>query len=44
MADGVVVASALINAFDAAPAGEGIAAAGTLARDLRAAAVRAADG
>lgn len=35
MAEGVVVASALINAFDAAPAGTGIAAAAMLARALR---------
>ena len=39
MADGVVVASALINAFDAAPPGEGIAAAAKLARELRDAAL-----
>jgi tryptophan synthase alpha chain len=39
MADGVVVASALINAYDAAPAGEGITVAAQLARDLRAAAL-----
>lgn len=41
MADGVVVASALINAFDAAPVGTGVAAAGHLARELRAAALLA---
>jgi tryptophan synthase alpha chain len=40
MADGVVVASALLNAYDAAPPGAGIAVVGALARELRQAAVR----
>jgi tryptophan synthase alpha chain len=40
MADGVVVASALINTYDAAPVGQGMAAVAGLARELRDAAVR----
>ncbi len=40
-ADGVVVGSALLNAFDAAPAGQGIAAAADLVRSLRDAARQA---
>lgn len=40
LADGFAVGSALINAYDAAPAGEGVAAVATLARELRAGAAR----
>jgi tryptophan synthase alpha chain len=41
LADGVVVASALINTYDAATAGEGVTAVGALARTLRDAARQA---
>ena len=44
LGDGIIVASALINAFDHAPAGAGVAAVATLAQALRAAATKAETG